>query len=280
MADLIQSYYDAAQKAYANQLKRSKEVQSIYDRIIGMYGEGSTYGKAAEYQLELRKTRDVGATIQRDISRGLYGIRPYEAEWEQTVGTPERLTLEDIKSQRLASALAMKAGSLQDITEQYPDYSALQQALAAQASVPTTYGGGYEPLPSGSGMMTAPAVTPSTTTPSGGPYGISTAEPIQMGQGYGPAFEGGAEKGEYTGGGGRPDTQEGAGTIPEKYKDYYGKEITDPITRQAIDAVGITTRLSGAGLQKIMAVDKMAKKLRSGGTTAPVTYGGFQMLGG
>lgn len=189
MADLVTQYYDAATKAYAENQKRMEEAKAIYDRIISMYGDTGAYGAAYESLLKGQKVRDIGEVKQRDIGRGLYGIRPYEAEWEQTVGTEARLKLEDIKSQRLGSALQAKAEFLTGIQQPYPDYSALQQAAAAQAAAPTSAmmggggggGGGTEfgeepmemtmtPYGTGAGAggyygPTGTSYTPSYTTP-------------------------------------------------------------------------------------------------------------------
>lgn len=137
MADLIQQYYNIAQQQYAANLTRQKQAEDIYDRIIGMYGVGGAYGAAAEALLGRQKVSDIGKVAQRDISRGLYGIRPYEEEWERGVGAEARLKLEDIKTERLSAALAGKAGFLERIEQPYPDYGTLQQAMAAEASVPT-----------------------------------------------------------------------------------------------------------------------------------------------
>lgn len=119
--------------ARASNLQRKEQIEAIFDEVIARYGSEGTYGRAAELLIGQQKVRDVGATAQRDISRGMYGVRPYEQEWEAAVGAPARLKLEDIKMERLSQAQYAKAGFLTGIEEEYPDYGLVAQ-LAAQAS--------------------------------------------------------------------------------------------------------------------------------------------------
>jgi len=127
------------QEATASQanVARQAQVEAIFDEVISRYGPEGSYGKAAEILLGREKVRDVGATAQRDISRGMYGIRPYEQEWEAAVGAPARLKLEDIKMERLSQAQLGKAGFLERIEDEYPDYG-----LAAQLASQAAAGGG------------------------------------------------------------------------------------------------------------------------------------------
>jgi len=169
-----------------------QEATNIYDKIISMYGPEGAYGKAAEQVLGLQKVRDVGATAQRDISRGLYGIRPYEQEWEATTGATARLTLEDIKLQRQASALGAKASFITGIETPYPDYGSLMQAVQAQASTPSyapSSGGGGSAFPSTWGESTpfigqpanvSPATSTTGTAPIGGYASYGTAQETTM----------------------------------------------------------------------------------------------------
>lgn len=198
--DLITQFQTKEAEARAANIKRREQVTSIFDEIIARYGPGGTYGKGAEALLERQKVRDVGATAQRDIGRGLYGIRPYEQEWEAGVGAEARLRLEDIKMERLSTAQMGKAGFMERIEEPYPDYSALMQAASAQAGVgmmpreaaqrgpaaPRTPNPFMQDI--GGGGAWGGGFTPATET-------ARTAEPwqrpdITMGPGYGPAFEG------------------------------------------------------------------------------------------
>jgi len=140
---LIESLSAKEEEAKAANLKRQAVIESIFDEVIARYGPEGTYGKAAETLIEKQKVRDVSATAQRDIGRGLYGIRPYEAEWEATTGAEARLKLEDIKMERLSQAQLSKAGFLEGITDEYPDYGSVASlAMQAAASQGTSSGGG------------------------------------------------------------------------------------------------------------------------------------------
>ena len=153
--NIIEEFTRKEAAAGAANLARQKEIEAIYDKIISMYGPGGTYGAGMEEQLRTQKVRDVGVTAQRDISRGMYGIRPYEQEWESAIGAPARLKLEDIKTERLSSALGAKAGFEERIEQPYPDYGALMQGIQAgyggegggvsgttgQRGIPSQFGG-------------------------------------------------------------------------------------------------------------------------------------------
>jgi len=136
--DLLAKYEEMGAGVKKSQEERRKTVEAIYNEIIARYRPGGTFGKSYEEQLQFQKTQDVGATAQRDISRGMYGIRPYEQEWERTTGAPARLKLEDIRMERLSQAQTGMAEFQERIEEPYPDYSALAEAARAQASAPQT----------------------------------------------------------------------------------------------------------------------------------------------
>lgn len=142
MEDLMGQFAAKESEARAANIKRKQQIESIFDEIITRYGPSGTYGEAARALLERQKVRDVGATAQRDISRGMYGIRPYEAEWEAEVGAPARLKLEDIMMQRLSQAQVGKAGFLERIEEPYPDYGAIMQSMATAGAGGGGRGGG------------------------------------------------------------------------------------------------------------------------------------------
>ena len=187
---LLESFKKREEQARLSNLSRKEQVSKIYEDIIKRYEPGGAFGAGYEAQLQRQKIGDVGATAQRDIGRGLYGIRPYEAEWEATTGATARLKLEDLRMERLSGAQTGMAGFLERIEEPYPDYSALMAASQAQGGSqviprqqPTGGGssyGQYKPLPTlagtfGYGGGAAPASTGggTTGTPGAGVYGIS-----------------------------------------------------------------------------------------------------------
>lgn len=141
---LLQLYTQMAEKARLSNLERQKTVESIFDEIIARYGPGGQFGKGYESELATQKVQDVGKTAQRDISRGMYGIRPYEQEWEKTVGSGARLKLEDIRMERLSGAQTGKASFLERIEQPYPDYGPL---LAASQAGGANLQSGIQPNP-------------------------------------------------------------------------------------------------------------------------------------
>lgn len=137
---LLESFRQREEGARLSNLTRKDQITSIYDDIIKRYQPGGGFGAGYEQQLQRQKVHDVGASQQRDISRGLHGIRPYEQEWEATTGATGRLKLEDIRMERLSGAQTGMAGFLERIDEPYPDYNSLLAASQAQGA---GGGGGY-----------------------------------------------------------------------------------------------------------------------------------------
>lgn len=147
--DLLNLFEKREESTRLSNLSRKDQVSKIYSDIIKRYEPGGAFGAGYEEQIQRQKVSDVGATAQRDISRGLYGIQPYEQEWEATTGASARLKLEDIRMERLSGAQSGMASFLERIEEPGPDYSSL---LAASQSQGSGGGGGssygqYRPLP-------------------------------------------------------------------------------------------------------------------------------------
>jgi len=148
MPSLYEMYQQQGEQVRLSQEQRKTAIEEIFDKVISMYSPGGAFGKGYEAQLAGQKVQDVGSAKQSAISSGLYGLRNYGQEWGATVGAPARLKLEDIKMERLSSAMMGKAGFLEGIQEPYPDYSTLMQATAAQGATQNktfsrTIGGTY-----------------------------------------------------------------------------------------------------------------------------------------
>ncbi len=133
----IMDEYEAAQaKAREATAAREAEIRGLYDEIIGRYGPEGSFGKGYEAQLERQKTREVAAGGQALVSSGLYGTTQLAGlgkKFEEEVGAPARLKLEDIRAERLSQAQIGKAGFVERIEDIYPDY-AMMAKLMAQAS--------------------------------------------------------------------------------------------------------------------------------------------------
>lgn len=175
MASLLDQFQAQEQAAKAANLKRYSEAMSIYDEIISRYRPGGEFGEAALGQLEKRKVRDVGKETQQLISSGLYGTTTMAGtgrRWEESVGGPERLKLEDIQMQRLSEAQIGKAGFIERREDIGPDYGQIaglaSQIGQAPRAAPTSSYGQYDPnymqsLFGGGGGTTRTTTTPQTS---------------------------------------------------------------------------------------------------------------------
>jgi hypothetical protein len=239
----IQSYIDMAttqaNEARAANLKRYDEMMGIYNQIAEQYSPTGTFGAGYKAELEATKKRDVASATSQSIESGLYGTSipaTAGAKWEETVGAPARLKLEDIRTERYAGALEKKAGAVERREDTYPDYSQIAQMLMQASARPTTttptgldafgrpmdgytpaqpsyaqpstqpsYYGGYS-APSYASYL-APTAKKAATTPTATPamYGAATAaqqwlaEPIGYQEGGGGYYGGYEEPTTYSG---------------------------------------------------------------------------------
>ena len=125
----------SAQSASARRanIERRKQIEGMYDKMMGMVGPGGAFEKRGLGEIERARTKGVGQETQQMISSGMYGTTTAAGvgrRWEADVGAPARLRLEDIMQQRQLGVMGQKAGFLERIEDVYPDYSALMQMLA------------------------------------------------------------------------------------------------------------------------------------------------------
>jgi len=114
-------------------IQRRKQIEAMYDKMMGMVGPGGAFEKRGLGEIESARTKGVGQQMQQMISGGMYGTTTAAGigkQWEADVGAPARLRLEDIMQQRQLGVMGQKAGFLERIEDVYPDYSALLQMLA------------------------------------------------------------------------------------------------------------------------------------------------------
>ncbi len=133
LAKKFESEYASAKTA---NLKRYQQAMGMYDEIIEQYKPGGGFGAGFESQLESRKVKDVGTSMQQQISSGLFGVQSTGGigrRWESEVGTPARLQLEDVRMGRYGEAITSKAGAIERREDEYPD-SSLIANLYMQAS--------------------------------------------------------------------------------------------------------------------------------------------------
>jgi len=143
--DIMKMYESQYASASAANLRRYEQAMAIYDKIISTYGPEGGFGRAAEAEIEKQKVRDVAAEKQQRVTTGLYGTTPtggIERGWEERVGAKARLTLEDIKMQRLSQAQLGKAGFIERVEDMYPDIGPYLQMMQAAAGAGGGAGGG------------------------------------------------------------------------------------------------------------------------------------------
>jgi hypothetical protein len=104
---------------------REEYIWRTLEGIRQLYAPGGEFGKGYEAQLERTKTRDVAGAAQQLISSGLYGSTTAAGlgkKWEEDVGAPARLKLEDLRMDRYVQAWREKAAFQERIEDRYPDY--------------------------------------------------------------------------------------------------------------------------------------------------------------
>ncbi len=118
---------------------RETEVRGIMDEIIGLYRAGGGFGQGVEASLEQERTKTMAAGTQSLISSGLYNTTQQAGlagKFAEEVAMPTRAKLEDLRMDKLSSALGQKAQFVTDITDTQPDYrllAGLMQAGGASA---------------------------------------------------------------------------------------------------------------------------------------------------
>jgi len=135
--DVLRRYEAAAERARRATEQRYQQLLELYGRGIQRYQPGGVFEQRALQQIERQKKIGVGKELQQMISSGLYGTTVAAGaarRWEEQVGMPARLTLEDIMLQRLTEAERGLAGVIErreDIPPSPELYAALLQRATA-----------------------------------------------------------------------------------------------------------------------------------------------------
>lgn len=139
LEQLLKDYEARVEEMQTTEAERYGKALAIYDEIISRYRPGGEFEKKYLGQLQKQKKREVASSTQSLASRGLYGTTLAAGlgrQWEEEVGAPARLELEDVLMQRLSSAQIGKAGLMtQGVSA--PGYGTVA-SLMSQLS-----GGGY-----------------------------------------------------------------------------------------------------------------------------------------
>ena len=137
--DIIAQFQQQQEGARLANEQRYQEAMELYGQIIEQYEPGGAFGAGYEAQLERTKTRDVAASQQALISGGLFGTSVTAGlpkKWEEEVGQPARLKLEDVRMGRYTEAVGAKAGLIERREDVGPDYATIAQLSMAAANRP------------------------------------------------------------------------------------------------------------------------------------------------
>jgi len=133
--DVLKRFQAAQDEARKMNEQRYAEAQQLYGQVISQYEPGGGFGAGYEAQLERTKQKTMAEQQQQLISSGLYGTSITAGlgqKFEEEVGQPARLKLEDLRKSKYAQALQAKAGLVERREDIGPDYSTIAQ-LAQQA---------------------------------------------------------------------------------------------------------------------------------------------------
>ena len=175
--DIIANFQAKQDAANAANQKRYEEAIALYSDIVEQYKPGGAFGAGFEAQLDRQKTKTVAGQTQSLVSSGLFGTSVTAGlgqKFEEEVGMPARLKLEDIRMGRYAEAISAKAGLIERREDVGPDYGMIAQLSAQAASRPQT--GSYQapPDPNAPGGYNNPYGWKSTTKSVTQPKPVST----------------------------------------------------------------------------------------------------------
>lgn len=226
--DLIEKMVQGAQQANRANLQRYGEAKNIYQDIIGQYQPGGSFLAGAEKTYQRQKQRDMSAAKQGLVSAGLYNTTVQAGlpkKYEEEVGIPYKLNLQDIRSQRVAEAKGELAGLIERREDIAPDYLAMANLVqaAAQGRAAGAGGGGATGIrlgpnaSAGLDIFGRPLGTyGGTKDPFGSSSGTGGSSGTMLGGGSGAGSGGSAGGGTYTpgaGGASATDPFAGAKTI-------------------------------------------------------------------
>lgn len=135
--DLLGKFDVQQQQANIANEKRYQEGIALYDKNIAQFMPDGSFGAGFEAQLERAATKSVAQSQQSLVSTGLQGTTTAantRKKFEEEVGTPARLQMEDIKAQKLAEARSSKAGFIERREDVGPDYNTIASLAKTAAT--------------------------------------------------------------------------------------------------------------------------------------------------
>lgn len=147
----LDAYKKAAEQAREANEKRYQEGLGIFSNLEKMYQPGGSFGQGALAQYEIGKKQAMAQGMQNLVSSGLANTTTAAGmplKYEQEVGTPFRLQLEDMRMQNLGNIMQQKAGFIERRNDVAPDpgmfASLVQQGASSPGGGGTTFAG-YSP---------------------------------------------------------------------------------------------------------------------------------------
>jgi len=137
LLEQLQRQQDKARKANEARLGEAK---GLYQRAIERYGEGGTFGRGVEAQIERGREQSIAQGSQALASSGLFNttIRAgLGKKYEEEVGQPARLKLEDLRMGRLTEAERGLAGLVERVEDVGPDQGLVAQLMSQASSKPS-----------------------------------------------------------------------------------------------------------------------------------------------
>ncbi len=137
MNSILSQYSQANAQARAANEKRYAEAKGIYEGVQETYKPGGAFGKGQLAQLERGRGRALAGAEQGLVSSGLYGTTltaGLPKKWEEEVGVPSRLDIEERRMSAYAQAKLGTAGLIERREDTYPDLALMAQLMQQGSS--------------------------------------------------------------------------------------------------------------------------------------------------
>lgn len=147
---LIDTLRKEQEKANQANLQRYQQIMSLSDQLASIYAPGGAFGAGHEAQLGRAKEKDVSSGMQALVGSGLAGTTQAAGlgkKWEEEVGAPARLKLEDLRMGRYADALSQKMGYMERREDTGPSYDLIAQLAEKVGTAPQQSGWGKSRRP-------------------------------------------------------------------------------------------------------------------------------------
>lgn len=121
----------------------SKDIMGLFTKAMKRFQPGGTFGKREEALLGRAKKKYLASSAQSMVSAGLSGTTVPMAEgakFQEEIGEPTRLGLEDVRTSRLNELLMAKAGYMGGVETQ--QFGAAERMKTLRASLLNQGGGG------------------------------------------------------------------------------------------------------------------------------------------